>query len=446
MMKKINRAISLLTAVAMTASLAACGGSPANETGTSTGGVSENSHTAAPAASDTTSAEPVTITFWNNFTAADGEVLQKIVGDFNANNQKQITVVMDIMPENNLTDKLPLAIASDTAPDFFAIGDAFFASFVAENTVVDLESFFAYEGVKKEDIMAGALGVGLVNEKQYFLPMTVNSFYLYWNKDLFAAAGLDPEKGPQTWEQLEEYAIKLTDSSSDKMGFGVPVRPQAGYNVFGSWALAYGGEPLSADQKTVTLNSPENLAVLAKMQNLIVTEKTGPAATALPDLMQMMIAGKVAMMVNGPWANSNLANNDVNYGISVLPHAEGKEPAAYSGGVGFAIPTTTDQAKYDAIYEFLKYWYSTEVHTTWITECNAIPFVISSTEQPEIQGNPVLLTMSKQIEYAKAFMPGNPQAVSVINDILNPMLESVQLGEDPAAVLERADKALQAMQ
>lgn len=443
-MSMFKKFAAFTLACVLVLSLAACGGGASSASQAPASAAPAQSGASAAPASDTP-AEPVTISFWNNFTAADGEVLAKIVADFNATNGKGITVEMDVMPEENLTDKLPLAIASDTAPDFFGVGEAFFSSFVAEDTVVDLSAFFDYDGVDKADIVEGALTTNQVDGVQYFLPMTINSWYLYWNKDLFEAAGLDPEKAPETWEQLEEYAVQLTDASKDQMGFGVPVRAQAASNVMLNWMLDYGGTVLSDDQTAVTLDSPENLDVLTRMQNLIINEKTGPVAPSNADLMQMMIAGKLGMMFNGPWGNGNLSANEVNYGIAVVPHAEGGQTAAYAGGVGFAIPTTTDESKYAAIYEFFKYWYSTDVHTRWVTECIAVPFVISATQQDAVKNDPILSTMASQIDSTQPFLPGNANSVAIINDILNPMTEAVQLGEDPATALTSAADALAGM-
>ena len=63
----------------------------------------------------------VTLTFWNGFTASDGEILQEIVNEFNKKNDKNIKIEMDIMTWANLNEKLPTAISSKKAPDFIAL-------------------------------------------------------------------------------------------------------------------------------------------------------------------------------------------------------------------------------------------------------------------------------------------------------------------------------------
>ncbi|MDR1913641.1 MAG: ABC transporter substrate-binding protein [Clostridiales bacterium] len=386
--------------------------------------------------------ESIELSFWNNFTATDGEVLAEIIEEFNQTNDKGISITMDVMPEKNLPDKLPLARASKTAPDFFAVGDAFFASFVSNGTVNDLSSFFDHEGVDKADIKEGALVTTQVNGAQYFLPMTITGHYLYWNKDLFAAAGLDPETPPKTWEEVEQMAVAVSAIGDDIYGIGFPVGAQFAYHAFSNWALAYGGKVFNADQTESVLNSSENLQSLQRVQALVRDKKVSPEAPKASDINDLMNAGRIGMQLNGPWGNGNLRGNGINYGVTVLPHADGKEPTAYAGGVGFAIPTTTDASRIAAIYEFFKYWYDTDVHAEWTSACIATPFVISTTEKEEIKNDPILSIMSSQVAYSEPFLPGNPNSVNIVLEILSPMLEAVQLGEDPAAALETADQAL----
>ncbi|WP_308753002.1 ABC transporter substrate-binding protein [uncultured Anaerotruncus sp.] len=441
-MSKVKRVLSILTAILMLVGLAACGGEGSQS-------VVDSSPSQAVSTADSLEAspaiEPVTLTYWNSFTAEDGEILTDIVNKFNASNDYGITIEMDIMPLDNLSNKLALGFASGTAPDFFTITSDYFASYASEGFVTDLSPFFSYDGVDKDDISEGALNIAQVDGKQYFLPKTINSFFLYWNKDLFEAAGLDPEKGPETWEELEEYAVRLTDPANNISGFGVPARSGGAFNIIGNWMLSYGGGVLNEDQTQSVLNSPENLAVMTHMQNLIHTEKTGPEGTTLDELMQMMIGGNLAMTINGPWANGGLANNEINYGITAIPHAEGLKPAAYGDATGFAIPSSTDASKHAAIYEFIKYWYSAESYSNWVTSAMSIPLTKSVMEIDEVKNNPILTAMGGQASYAQAILPGNPQASVIIDDVVLPMVESIQMGADPATALEEADAVLQGM-
>lgn len=135
----------------------------------------------------------VTLTFWNGFTASDGEILQEIVNEFNKTNDKNIKIEMDIMTWANLNEKLPTAISSKKAPDFIALNYPDFAQYVENGAVQPLDDFWEYDGVDKSDFKETAVELGQVEGKQYFVPMQVQGMYMYWNNDLFKQAGLDTE-------------------------------------------------------------------------------------------------------------------------------------------------------------------------------------------------------------------------------------------------------------
>lgn len=240
---KLNKILLASLSLASIGVLAACGGG--------------NS------ASDGDSGDGVTLTFWNGFTASDGEILQDIVNDFNESNDKNITIEMDVMTWANLNEKLPPAISSKTAPDFIALNYGDFAQYVENGAVQSLDDFWSYEGVDKSDFTETAVELGVVNEEQYFVPMQVQGMYLYWNKDLFEKAGLDTEVPPRTWEQLTEMAPKLVDSSTNVSGF---VFNKDGSAPLYNWILANGGKLVSDDYTESEFASPQNLETLKAIQ------------------------------------------------------------------------------------------------------------------------------------------------------------------------------------
>lgn len=436
-MKKIKTLAAALLALLMVVNLVACGGSASSSSGGTA--ASSSSQAGESDAPNTDGGEPVNLTFWNNFTADDGEILREMVDEFNATNGKNITVEMDIMPQDQLLEKLPLSISSNTAPDFFACGAAYFGSFATSGTVRDLTGYWDYDGVDKSNYTDGSVAFTQVGGVQYFLPMQVQGFFMFWNKDLFEAAGLDPEKGPETWEEVAEYAAAIADPANNVYGFGMPNND---VNTIANWFLAYGGQILTDDQSASALNSPQNLQVLTTVRELIYEQKVGPENPAMADLGNLMSAGQLGIIMNGPWMSTGLKNNEINFGVSKLPAAEGSDNAAYLSGVGLAIPTSTDESKIEAIYEFFKFWHSDASVKRWSLDNGFPPYLKSVVQDPDVQANEVVAAMSEQIEYAQPFLPGNAMIARINADAVNPMVEAVMLGEDPQTALETADATL----
>ncbi len=82
-------------------------------------------------AADTASGEKIKLQFWNVFTGSDGDILREIVDNYNKTNTDNIEIQMDIMPNDQLQQKLPAAIATGTAPDFVLFGVENIAPYVS---------------------------------------------------------------------------------------------------------------------------------------------------------------------------------------------------------------------------------------------------------------------------------------------------------------------------
>lgn len=390
--------------------------------------------------SDGDSGDAVTLTFWNGFTASDGEILQDIVDDFNKTNDKNITIEMDVMTWANLNEKLPPAISSKTAPDFIALNYADFAQYVENGAVQALDDFWDYDGVDKSDFTETAVDLGVVNEEQYFIPMQVQGMYMYWNKDLFEKAGLDTEEPPRTWEQLTEMAPKLTDSSANVSGF---VFNKDGTAPLYNWMLANGGKLVNDDYTKSEFDSPENLETLKAIQKMIYVDKAGPQSISGAEMDNLMNAGQLAIELNGPWLNNGLKANEINYSVTTLPQAtEDGEKTAILDGVGYAIPASTDSNKKEAIYEFLKYWNTTEIGKKWSVENGFPAYLNSVAEDDEVKNNEIVSELSKQMDYAEPFLPGFTKIAAINNDIINPLIEKLLAGEDPEKLMKDADKSI----
>ena len=152
--------------------------------------------------------------------------------------------------------------------------------------------------------MPSVLDMLVVDGKQYGIPMQYNLVYLFWNKTLFAEAGLDPDVPPETWEEAMEFAVKLTDPRKNQYGFGLPTKTAPLYWLSLFWG--YGGEVFDTQTLEARINSPENIAALKVVQDAVVNHRVSPRNTTGPELDNMFWAERVAMLVNGPWVINGL--------------------------------------------------------------------------------------------------------------------------------------------
>ncbi len=381
--------------------------------------------------------EPITLHFWNVFTGSDGDILREIVDKYNNTNTDNIKIEMDIMPNDTLQQKLPAAIATNTAPELVLFGVENLAPYVSNDSLEDISDFWETTGVDKNNFLENVTELSYVDGKLYGTPMQYNVSYLYWNKDLFEAAGLDPNTPPTTLEELADYAVKLTDPSKNQYGLALPTN--ATYMQF-LWAN--GGDADDPNTNTNLLNSEANLKTLEWLQDLAVNKKVTPLNITGADADTMLQAGQIAMYMSGPWQINGLRTQGINFGIApcVAGSAGAYSPA---GGCSYVIPKGTDAAKKEAAYKFMKYWLTDEVLKEW-SQRNGFP-VWSKTlaEDEDIKNDEVLNSISVATEIGRAYNLGYSLASQIDNDVMIPMFEKViNGGATPADALAEAVAAM----
>lgn len=422
-MKKRNFTAFLLIGC-ITASLAGCNtGSPM--AGKEKGDESE-------------SGDGITIQFWNSFTGTDGDVLREIVNQYNEENDKNITIEMDIMPADSMEEKLPAAIASETAPALIVKGNFLTATYAENNIISPVDDFFEATGSDKENFSTESLETLQYEGKQMMIPMQVQSTFLYWNKDLFEAAGLDPETPPATWEEVAEYAKKITDPSKKIYGIGLPVSGAPCY--FDAMFKANGGEVFSEDGTSSVVNSPENLKTLEYIQELAKNGDT-PVGSTGADTDNLMLAGQMGIYCGGPWLISGLKEAEINFGVTGMPAGD-KEAAGVIEVQGFGVTSTCSEAEKEAAYDFIAYWNTDEISREWSLRNGYPPYLNSLAEDEEIQQDEIVSALSTISDFGFSFAPGIQEASQVNDDILFPMIENVIAGNDPQSELEQADEKI----
>ena len=203
----------------------------------------------------------------------------------------------------------------------------------------------------------------------YGIPNNADNRVLLYNKDILIRHGYTNELGeaqpPRTWEELEAMAIAMTERDAagkiKTIGF-IP-------NYGNSWLYLYGwqagGEFMSADGKTCTLNHPRVAEALDFMTRIY--DRLGGASdvyafqtTFQGDALDPFIQGKVAMKIDGVWILSSLAfyGRDLNFGSAPPPMPKreldaGRAPISWLAGWAYAIPSTARQP--DGAWELIRY-------------------------------------------------------------------------------------------
>ncbi|WVT77134.1 ABC transporter substrate-binding protein (plasmid) [Sinorhizobium chiapasense] len=155
------------------------------------------------------------------------------------------------------------------------------------------------------------------DNNQWGVPIAFSTKALYWNKDLFKQAGLDPEKPPKTWAEEIEYA-KAIKEKTGIAGYGLPAKTfDNTMHQFMHWVYTNNGKVIDGDK--IVIDSPEVLAALQAYKDITPYSVEGATAYEQNEIRAIFLDGKVGMIQAGSGAATRLKETKVNWGVAPLP-------------------------------------------------------------------------------------------------------------------------------
>lgn len=340
-----------------------------------------------------------TVTFWEDWTGLGQQQMMKMVDKFNATHKN--IQVKDVL-QNNMITKFLTGATSGNVPDIIEWDRWQTALYAPKGVLYPINDFVKQDHVNLKDFYGQALKELTWNGNLYGLPLTVDCRALFYNKTMFAKAGI--KSPPQNWAQLEADAKKLTIWKNGKLvqaGFMVP-----GAGDFNMWLQQAGGWMLTPDNKKTNFNNAAGLAVLNFWHRLLYTDKVYQIGfdSGLPNGEDAFGVGQAAMEYNGPWmlATYEQYGNKLDFGVA--PPLAGPGPkgqrASLMGGFGMVIPAAAKNKQ--AAWEFEKWWIANvKDDAYWGEESQNLPGNILSGQQPFFQDNPYLKVFIDSLKYAK---------------------------------------------
>ena len=196
--------------------------------------------------------------------------------------------------------KYPTLMAANTQPEVIFWWDNQLKEKGVADKLVPLEDY-----VDKAVIAAfpeSVLSVGKIDGKLMYLPVSVDPAMIYYNKDLYKQAGLDPENPPKTWDELLSASKAIYEKT------GVPAigfMGKTGANTLQEFiALFYHqgtGKAFLDENNKPLFNTPEAVKALQYIKELQKYSQLGPENYARGDLRPLFRDGKIAMAVDGSW-------------------------------------------------------------------------------------------------------------------------------------------------
>lgn len=290
--------------------------------------------------------------------------------------------------------------------------------------------------------------------KTWGVPFQRSTIVLYWNKELFKEAGLDPEKGPQSWDEMVEFAKKLTktDASGNVSQWGVKI-PSSGfpYWLFQGLTTPNGAVLMNEAGNETYYDKPEVVEALQYWVDLSAKHKVMPGGVIEWGTTPKDFFEKKAAMI---WTTTgNLTNIRTNagfpFGVAMLP--EKKRRGSPTGGGNFYVFKKTSPEEQAAAVKFIKWATAPQRAAQWSIATGYVAVTPAAWETPEmktyVQQVPQATVARDQLEHSVAELSTheNQRVTKALNDGLQAALTGSKSPEQAMKDAQReADRILRA--
>ena len=254
-------------------------------------------------------------------------------------------------------DKILPALTGSEPPDILVLGGPdLVKSYYREGLVDELSGAIQSGNIDMNDLFEAPLQPCKQGDKIVCLPWGTDVYALFWNKDMFEAAGLDPETPPKTMEELAEFADKLTIRGADGKLEQVGFLPDQGWDHSDLYVRMLGGFWYSEDGTQLTANSPAMIDQLTWQQQFYtkytaddVMALSAGWADAYMSADYPFYTGKMAMYVDGEWMTGpnfiSAFKPEASYGVAPFPPPADHPERANTGVVQGTVAVIPSGAK-----------------------------------------------------------------------------------------------------
>lgn len=404
-----------------------------------------------PLGSLATAQEVVEIEFWGGWTGPDGDIMQQLVEQFNAEHPN-IQVNLTRQQWSPLFDAFVVAGSAQEAPDILAMHPQEMPQFVELGLLDPLDDIFAESDVLNlEDYLDAAVQPNIYKGALYGIPLDIHMHGLYYNLDLFEQAGI--EAPPTTGEEFLEIARLLTLDENGlhpgDEGFDPEKIVQYGVNMhtnhhafFQWWGLyrQQGGEFLNEDGTACAWDLDKAEAAWVWLQDLVYKHHVAPQGQT--DYPADFFSGRTAMLIDGPWQMVAMERQakENNFRWATAPYPVVFDQRAMWGSEHiFTLPHYADPEKRDEAVVFLS-WLAAN-SAAW-ARSGQLPAAIAVIESEEFRNMYGRAAFIEQMPYAQIF-PNTPKYNEIFaSNAPTPMMvmaQNIMLEQaDPRAEVEKA--------
>lgn len=428
----VIKAVSLIGVSAL--ALSACGG-PTVDGGNTDAGTPSGPETQA---FDWSSVEPAKeISFWTNHPGGSMDVEKELVAKFTEATGITVDHVTAGANYAEVSQRFQTAQTSGDQGDVVVLSDANWFSAYLAGSITPVDEILKAAEADTGSYVDALYEDYLYEDQHWAVPYARSTPLFYYNKQHYADAGL-PDRAPETWDEMKEFAAKLT-AAGHTTAFAFP--PEAEYPAWTMANLVWGyGGAWSNEWDFSAAHSPETVAALTFAQEALAE---GWAAVASTAPQTDFAAGANSSVVASTGAlNSTIEAASFDVGVGFLPlGTSGDEKVVPTGGAGMAIASKSAPEKQLAAAMFVSFLTNAENTATFSAGTGYLPVRKDADMSAKYAEQPLFETAVKQLErarvqdFGRVLLPGGDIALSrALNQVL------VQKADPEATMKKAADE------
>jgi arabinogalactan oligomer/maltooligosaccharide transport system substrate-binding protein len=342
----------------------------------------------------TATEEGASLTFWQTMNEQETETLRTIINEFQAA-RPEIAVAMEYVPFGDAQNKFKTAAAAGNAPDVIRAEIAWTPEFADLGYLLDITDMVS--DADKADYLAAPFAYNKYDGKIWGIPQVTDAPALLYNKALLRQAGY--QAPPATLAEME----KVVADVKSKLGIeGFYMRGDSYWLQCFIWAFGGG---LIDDSRRVLINNPQSIAGLQYV--LDHKGKLFPGdidfANDYGNAMALFKDGKVAMIINGPWATADVLSGEAfresaNLGVAPFPKGPRGDQGSPVGGHNYTIYSGTLYP--ESAYTFIEFINQTRFQATLAVKNNLLPTRESAYADSSVKSNAIVQGFLGQMKVA----------------------------------------------
>lgn len=398
------------------------------------------------------------VTYWHSMGGAGQEALNALVESYNSSQDKvQVNAEYQGTYDEALT-KFHSVAGTDSAPTMIQVFEIGTMSMINSGKINPIQEFIDADNYDMSHLEENIVNYYKIDDQFYSMPFNSSTPVMYYNKDAFKAAGLDPESPPSTYEEVEEASKTIVKANPEMKGFALQA-----YGWLFEQLLANQGA-LLMNNENGRLESPTAIGFSEKQGKSIFEwvkrmndDKTfANYGTNGDNMMAGFLAGDVSMFLQSSASSRDVIDNaPFEVGIAFLPHPEDTErEGVVIGGASLWMVDGKPDAEQQAAWDFMKYLQTPEIQAKWHVETGYFAINPAAYDEQSVkeayEKMPQLQVTVEQLQATKsspatqgAVMDMIPQERKIVETALETVYNDGDVDEAYEAAVEQLNAAIE---